>query len=221
MKKLFITAFLMLSICAFAQNDWEKPQAKPIQQEPQKEKKLSEKKKDKVDEVDVKYLEGAVPVVDGKVVFTLDLDVPGKDAQQIYDITYQVLEDLTKDTNQFPESCIALVNKKEHVIAAKYKEWLVFQNSFLSLDRTIFNYTIIANCSDNHATITLSRISYSYEMNRGTNQGLEETAENWIVDKYALNKSKTKLNKMSGKFRRKTIDRKDYIFKTLTDKLLN
>lgn len=221
MKKLFITAFLMLPICAFAQNDWEKPQAKPIQQEPQKEKKLSEKKKDKVDEVDVKYLEGAVPVVDGKVVFTLDLDVPGKDAQQIYDITYQVLEDLTKDTNQFPESCIALVNKKEHVIAAKYKEWLVFQNSFLSLDRTIFNYTIIANCSDTHATITLSRISYSYEMNRGTNQGLEETAENWIVDKYALNKSKTKLNKMSGKFRRKTIDRKDYIFKTLTDKLLN
>lgn len=221
MKKLVITAFLILPICVFAQNDWEKPQTKTIQQEPHKERKLSEKKKGKANEEDIRYLEGAVPLVDGKVIFTLDLEIPGKNAQQIYDLTYQTLDDLTKETSQFPESCIALVNKKEHVIAAKYKEWLVFQNSFLSLDRTVFNYTIIANCYDNHAKITLSRISYSYEMNRGINQGIEETAENWIVDKHALNKSKTKLNKISGKFRRKTIDRKDYIFKILTDKLLN
>ena len=37
-------------------------------------------------------------------------------------------------------------------------------------------------------------------------------ADEWITDKYALNKKKTKLLKGSGKFRRKTIDRKDNIF---------
>ena len=37
-------------------------------------------------------------------------------------------------------------------------------------------------------------------------------AEEWIDDDNALNKKKNKLSKMSGKFRRKTIDRKDYLF---------
>jgi colicin import membrane protein len=157
-------------------------------------------------------------MVDGKVVFTLDKDVPGKNAQQIYDIVYQVLERMTTGENQFKESQISLVNKAEHVIAARYREWLVFKNSFLSLDRTVFDYTIIANCSDGHLNLTLSRIFYSYEVDR-EGGGLETKAEEWITDEYALNKSKTKLSKYSGKFRRKTIDRKDEIFEIINNAL--
>ena len=37
-------------------------------------------------------------------------------------------------------------------------------------------------------------------------------AEEWITDKYAVNKKHTKLYPLSAKFRRKTIDRKDFIF---------
>jgi colicin import membrane protein len=37
-------------------------------------------------------------------------------------------------------------------------------------------------------------------------------AEEWISDEYAVNKKRTKLYPISGKFRRKTIDRKDFIF---------
>lgn len=220
MKKLFIMAFLMAAVSVFAQNDWEKPQTKSSMQELRKTKQLSENKKSRTHDENAKYLAGAIPMINGQVVFTLDLDVPDKNAQQIYELIYQVLEELTKETNQFPESNIALVNKKEHIIAAKYKEWLVFQNSFLSLDRSIFNYTVIANCYDNHARITLSRISYSYETDRGNNRGIQEAAERWITDEYGLNKNKTKLSKMSGKFRRKTIDRKDHIFKLISDRLL-
>ena len=49
--------------------------------------------------------------------------------------------------------------------------------------------------------------------------GMEVNAEEWITDENALNKAKTKLLKYSGKFRRKTIDRKDEIFENITNAL--
>lgn len=213
MKRITIAIIAMLPCFATAQSNWEKP-AK--QQEEEKPKKALFMKNEA--NTDPKYLANAVPMVDGKVVFTLDKDVPGKNAQQIYDIVYQVLERMTAGENQFKESQISLVNKAEHVIAARYREWLVFKNSFLSLDRTVFDYTIIANCSDGHLNLTLSRIFYSYEVDR-EGGGLETKAEEWITDEYALNKSKTKLSKYSGKFRRKTIDRKDEIFEIINNAL--
>ena len=219
MKKLSIVILLFLPLSVMAQNDWEKPQAIDIQQNKEKET-LFESKKKAITKEDKKYLEGAIPLVDGKVSFNYDLDIPGKNAQQIYDLTYAVLDSMTKGDNQFAESSIALVNRKEHIIAARFKEWLIFQSSFLSLDRSILNYTVIARCSNEHLNITLSRISYVYEKDRGMNDGIETTAENWITDKYGLNKSKTKLSRMSGKFRKKTIDRKDEIFNTIKVNLL-
>jgi hypothetical protein len=66
-----------------AQNVWEKPQTTALQEEMTKKKSLFESNKKAVDP---KYLAGAVPVVDGKVTFTLDKDIPGKSAQEIYDI---------------------------------------------------------------------------------------------------------------------------------------
>ena len=213
-RKLFL-ALIFLPVFAFAQNDWERPQTKQQSQSTQtKNKKQGENAKE-----NARYLEGAVPMVDGKVVFGYELDLPGKSAQDIYDATYAAIDDLTKGENQFPERSIALVNKKEHIIAARFKEWLVFQSNFLSLDRTVFNFTLIAKCTDGKLSLSLSRISYAYEMNRGDGNGVETTAEKWIADQYGLNKAKTKLSKMSGKFRRKTIDRKDEIFEAIKKRL--
>ena len=46
-------------------------------------------------------------------------------------------------------------------------------------------------------------------------------AEDLITDDKALNRKKTKLLRgNSGKFRRKTIDRKDFIFSTLKEAVL-
>ena len=42
----------------------------------------------------------------------------------------------------------------------------------------------------------------------------KHTAEEWITDKFALNKKKDKLNRGNGKFRRKTIDLADEMFKS-------
>lgn len=216
MRNLFIAIFATLPLFGMAQNVWEKPQTTAPQEETTKKKSLFESNKKAVDP---KYLAGAVPVVDGKVTFTLDKDIPGKSAQEIYDIVFATLEKMTKEENQFKTSQVAIVNKQDHIIGARFKEWLVFQNTFLSLDRTIFNYTVITTCTNEHLNVTISRISYAYEMDRGVNDGMEMRAEEWITDENALNKKKDNLSKYSGKFRRKTIDRKDNIFETLLEAL--
>lgn len=216
MRKILIALFAVLPLVGMSQNVWEKPQSESSQQETTKKKTLFESNKKTVDP---KYLAGAVPIVDGKVTFTLDKDIPGKSAQEIYDIVLATLEKMTKEENQFKNSQVAVVNKQDHIIGARFKEWLVFQNTFLSLDRTIFNYTVIATCTDGHLNATISRISYAYELDRGVNEGMETKAEDWITDEIGLNKKKDNLSKYSGKFRRKTIDRKDNIFETLLEAL--
>lgn len=159
----------------------------------------------------VRYLDGAVSTTaDGKVMFTLDTEAAGKSAGQIYDIVYDYLNRLTTADGQLEGSRVALVNKAEGIIAATVKEWLVFQNSFLSLDRSKFDYILVAKCTDNHLQLTMERMVYTYEENRPT--GFKAPAEEVITDRYALNKKKTELARIYGKFRRATIDRRNEIF---------
>lgn len=218
MKNIIIAILMLAPLAGSAQSTWEVPAEE--KSETPKKKALFEKKKKTVD---AKYLAGAVPVVDGKVTFTLDLDVKGKSAEEIYTKVYDVLKEMTTEDNQVKEmpdkSKIALVNKTEHSIAAKFKEWLVFRNSPLSLDRTVFCYTILAKATDGHLNLILSRISYQYEMERADSEGMNVTAEEWITDEAALNKKKTGLLKYSAKFRIKTIDRKDNIFENISNAL--
>lgn len=162
---------------------------------------------------DEKYLaEGAVPEENGKIIFSKDISVKGMSSQEIYERTYAYLDSISQTNNQI-ESSIVLFNKKEHIIAAKFSEWLIFMSSALSLDRSEFKYTTIAKCSDELLHISIERISYAYES--GQNNSLHVTAEEWISDKVAVNKKRTKLYPVSAKFRRKTIDRVQYIFEEL------
>ena len=158
--------------------------------------------------VDAKYLKGAVPEVNGQVVFSKHIEAPGKSASQIYDILLQYMERLTKTSNQI-ESRIATSDAQKHEIIGVYQEWLVFKKTALSLDQTRFFYALRAQCSDGAADIELMRIRYLYEEERAPQR---MTAEEWITDKEAVNKKNTKLLPISGKFRRKTIDRKDFLF---------
>jgi len=206
MKKLIVLMMLALPMSVIAQNVWEKPKEEKVE-------KAEEVKKPNKDE---KYLRGAVPIVDGDVQWTLDVDVPGKSAQDIYDKMFKTLTDLTKSEGQLEGSAVTLVNKQDHIVVANVREWLLFSSSLLSLDRTKFNYTLIARCSDGHLNMTMNRISYKYDEER-TNQVYK--AEEWISDDAAVNKKNTKLYRGSAKFRRKTIDRKDQIFETIRNVL--
>ena len=63
----------------------------------------------------------------------------------------------------------------------------------------------------------MTRIHYWYE--EENDGGYKYKAEKWITDKEALNKSKNKLAKVSGKFRQKTIDYKDQMFNEIQSAL--
>lgn len=182
---------------------------------PTQEKKVEKKVVNKsatgvVLKKDPKYLEGAITTdADGKIEFTLDTDANGKSAQQIYDLVYGYMQSLVGGKNDI-KSRVALVNPQEHVIANTMDEWWVFSASFISLDRAETKYQLVAKITDNHLNLTFSRIIFNYEEGRST--GFKEAAEDVINDKVALNKKKTDLAKIYGKFRKATIDRKDQIF---------
>lgn len=195
MKKLLIAVLLSLPLGAVAQNDWEIPDAP-----------TSEAVKENPDQ---KYLAGAVPMENGKVVFHKVISAPGKSAEEVYNILLDFTTRMTKGNNQFETSRIVLTEPEKHSFAAFFEEWLVFRSNAIMLDRTRLKFYLIIQCKDGEADVRMQRINYLYDENRTP---LKYTAENWITDEECLNKKKTKLLPISGKFRRKTIDRKDFIF---------
>lgn len=156
------------------------------------------------------YLQkGIIPEVNGQVVWTETFNVPGATADELYDKAFAYLTELTQGDNQLSGSKVALVNKGEHSIVATMREKLIFSSSFLSLDYTQFNYVLQATCRDGQATLTMNRLTYRYDVQGNVS---DLSAEQWITDKYAVNKKQTRLLPVSGKFRRATVDRKNSIF---------
>ena len=192
MKHFIIALLMLLPMAATAQdNTWERVETTPTANP------------------DAKYLAGAVPEEDGRVVFTTTIKAPGKSAKQLFDLLKKDFERMTKEENQLEQSRVTIADDTKYQVVGNYQEWLVFANKFLSLDRTRLFFTLIADCSDGEATIKLTRIHYLYDEERTPTT---YKAEEWITDRWGLNKKKTKLARVSGKFRRKTIDRKDYLF---------
>lgn len=195
MKHFLIVLMMLMPMLATAQdNTWERIE---VEEQPK-------------DNPDAKYLApNAVPEVNGKVVFQTTLYAEGKTADEIYDILLEQVKKMTKEANQFENSQVGIENREKHEIGATFREWLVFKNQTFSLDRTIMNYQLHVVTRDGQADVSILRITYDYEPERSNTH---YTAEKWITDKYAVNKKHTKLYPISAKFRRKTIDRKDFIF---------
>ena len=96
MKKIIFAMMLIFPMMGMAQNTWEAPQNKDKQTKTKTTERTSLfEKTTKV--IDAKYLAGAVPVVNGNVVFTLDKDVPGMTADQIYDKVRDVLAEVVAE----------------------------------------------------------------------------------------------------------------------------
>lgn len=189
----------------------------PTMTEEVEEKKVEKTAEGVVLKEDPKYLAGAIQLnAEGKVEFVLDTQANGKSADEIYNIVFQYMSKLIKNEQNI-NSRIPLVNrnnKNEQIIACIMDEWFVFNQSFISLDRSETKYQLVATISDNHLHLSMTRIVFNYEEGRST--GFKEPAENVITDKYALTKKKNDLAKIYGKFRRGTIDRKNQIFNDLT-----
>ena len=156
------------------------------------------------------YLQpGTVPEAGGQVIWTECVSVPGTSADELYRKAFAYLTELTQSDNQLEGSKVALVNEKEHSIVATVREKLIFSSSFLSLDYTQFNYVLQVACREGQAMLTMNRLTYKYDVQGNVSNFAAET---WITDKYAVNKKRTRLLPVSGKFRRATVDRKNSIF---------
>lgn len=159
-----------------------------------------------------KYLTGAVPVnASGFVCFTKDYKVPGKSQQELFhllrDYTYQ---NIVNGPDRLPQARITELDSANGVISANIEEYLYFKRKAWTMDRVRFYYQLIFRIGDGKYDVEMRNLRYLYD---DVPSPQTYRAEDWITDDQALNKAKTKLLKVPGKFRRFTIDRKDAIFR--------
>ena len=151
------------------------------------------------DKDDSKYLAGAVPEGDGKVVFTKEFSIPGMSQDEIYERLLGWMDARLKENEN--TSRVVFSDKEKGQIVGIGNEWIVFSSTALSLDRTKILYQLTVTCQPEKSVLEVEKIRFNYR------EGKEKyTAEEWIVDKYALNKAKTKLVRGLAKWRRKTVD---------------
>lgn len=170
-----------------------------------------------------KYLKGAVTEQNGSVVFEKTFSVSGQTREQLYEnMLFYIKDNLVAKGIEDAWTRLISDGKEDGVISARVEEMMVFSKKFLSLDQTRFRYQITAQIVNNKVKMTVSQISYLYgeewNENKPTGEGgTRYRAEEWITDKHALNEQGTKVLPLSGKFRRKTIDRVEEIFENAMD----
>ena len=157
------------------------------------------------DDDDSKYLAGAVPEEDGKVVFSKEIELSGADQNSVFDQVLNWLDIRVKENKN--GSRIVFNDKGKGQIVAYVEEYLVFTNNALSLDRSLLNFNLIVLCKPGKCEMQIERIRFNYE-----NKKL--TAEEMIADKIALNKTKTEIYRGYKKFRINTIDYVDKFFES-------
>ncbi len=147
---------------------------------------------------DAPYLAGAVPEKDGRVVFTKEFVIPGMQKEMIYTRMLNYLEKRMGENEN--TSRVVYQEPEEGKMAAMGEEYIVFSSGALSLDRTLVNYQISVECAAEKCIMEIEKIRYTYREKE------KYSAEEWITDKYALNKAQTKLVRGLAKWRRKTVD---------------
>ena len=169
-------------------------------------------------QTDPKYLEGAVPVIEGKVKFTTEMSTGSMSREQIYETLLEWANNRFKPESK-THARVLYSNSEKGNIAIAGDEYIIFSSTSLALDKTRIYYNLVILCETGKCNIEMNRIHYWYEEDR--NGGEKFCAEERITDELALNKAKNKLYPIFGKFRRKTIDLKDELFKEIQSTLGN
>ncbi len=161
-----------------------------------------------------KYLTGAVPTKNGMVEFSKTYNVAGKSQAELYELLKNYTQkEIVEGENHLNQARITELDSINGVIAASVEENLYFKKKNWVSDFTRFFYQLIFQIENEKFTVTMRRIHYVYEQGASPESTVAYRAEELITDDCAFNRSKTKLAKFPGKFRRFTIDRKDEIFK--------
>lgn len=166
---------------------------------------------------DKSYLAGAVPVVNGYVQFDKSFNVTGSSKVAIMDsLRNYIQRELVDGEEQLPQARLTEVSVDSGIIAASIEEYMYFKRTNWQIHRVRFFYQLVLHVTDNGFDASIRRLHYRYDPEVTAGDFDEDRrAENWITDDAALSKDGKKLQRISGKFRKFTIDRKNEIFKGL------
>ena len=144
-------------------------------------------------------MKGAVPEVNGKVVFSKEFSISGMSKDEVYTKTKEWMD--ARMHQNANKSRLAYENEERGQLAANGEEYIVFSNSALALDRTKVMYQMTANCDEGKCVLQIKNIRYDYP-----NEKEIYVAEDWISDEVALTKDQSRLARGFAKWRRKTVD---------------
>ena len=158
-----------------------------------------------------KYMTGAVPVVDGKVVFERELNVPLFSQEQIYSA---LVDWAGKKFTGKSNRVISADDSKSTVLIQGEDEMVIKIGLFPG--KVKVHYILAADCTNGKCTLKTTRVRYT---NNPASKNSTDIiyAEEYITDKFALNKSKTKIFAGTGDYRKKTIDIVDNVAQEAQD----
>ena len=151
----------------------------------------------------------AVVLNDGFVVFSQKTPLAGSwSMQQIGDVAQAWME---KYLGKYDPAKNRIISNESGKIVAVGDMMIEFSRNAFSLDRAQMSYVLTLEYSEKESSLYVERIKYIYD----DGVSVEKiTAEEYITDEQAVNKKRTKLLPISGKFRKKTIDVVDEIFES-------
>lgn len=170
-------------------------------------------KENTLDFSDKKYLAGAVPTEDGKVVFNRQLDITGIAPQTAIELTRQWVSGPL--ANDGYNGKIYDIDNNAGSLVINMDGDLVFKSSAFQLDQATISFILDVKFNNNKCMLTFRNIRYLYAINPNNTRRDVIMADNWIVDKEALNKAGTKMYAMNGKFRIRTVQLVDYLTESL------
>lgn len=155
-------------------------------------------------QVNEKYLAGAVPETDGKVVFTRTIGVnTGISDTKLFE---QVQEWAQRKYNH-GNNRVLLVDSEDKEIACRGESNLVFKKNAFVLDQAVMSYQLVLKVNQAKCEAIIRNVRYKYSGDENF------TAEESISDKEALNGKK--LHRYYGKFRMHTVDSVAALFNSL------
>ena len=163
------------------------------------------------------YAKGAVPEIDGKVIFSREIKVVDPiSTENLFSLMNDWAKHRYDGSNNNKNRVILSDAAKGNIVCIDEKE-IIFKSTALSLDRAFMSYQLILEIDNQKCLASVRNIRYAYSEAGKVNVF---PAEETITDKIALNKQGTKLNRYYDKFRVHSIDSINRIFDNI-DVFLN
>ncbi|MBO4500302.1 MAG: DUF4468 domain-containing protein [Bacteroidaceae bacterium] len=157
---------------------------------------------------------GAVPEVDGNVVFERHLNVPDNASKTAI---FKAVSRWAAERFAKPRVISGTIREMSDKITVNAEEVLTFKKTKFVTDESNINYRLTIDLDDGKCSFRITNINYDYEEHRDGG-GLRFTAESWITDKEAFNR-RGKMLRTTAKFRVMTINLVNMLESSLNETL--